>query len=280
MDILGEAFRTSQTAQEFGNMTQTRTIQHADGSVEIIRVLNDATLISFEEWDPIAYEASIVWLEDINQIDFVRFMLATTCETRTGKLIPQSNGRILGYSKLTVDAPTNPNGFYTRRIFFRFAGDDNCPHPPKDVIDPLTIAPGERGAELAKSRIPVLKRWRSKISDPRVEAAVQGRNEVETQRNREALLGALVPETGDPTLLNSRQLLIGRDRFSDLTLPNPTVSSQHCRLNFDSGMWSITDLGSTAGTWVNGAMIRAHEAVILNSGDRIAVGGFQVKIEY
>lgn len=261
-------------------MAQTRIIEHQDGSFEIVRVLNDATLVSFEEWDPIAYEASIVWLEDINQVDFVRFMLATKCETRTGKVIPKSHGRILGYSKLTVDAPTNPDGFYTRRIFFRFLDDDTCQQPPQGVIDPRTIAPGERGAELREKRIPLLKRWRSKVTDARVEAALQGHTESETRRNREALLGALIPRTGDPTLMTTRHLLIGRDRFSDLPLKNPTVSSQHCRLSFDSGMWSIIDLGSNAGTWVNNERIRPHDPVILQSGDQIAVGGFQLKIEY
>ena len=261
-------------------MASTRTIHHPDGSLEIVRVLDDTALVSFAEWDPIAYESSIVWLEDIHEIPFVRFMLATNCETRTGKLLPQNNGRIFGYSKLTVDAPTNPNGFYTRRIFFRFAEDEINLHAPQGVIDPLTIAPGKRGDEFKKRHIPAVKRWRSKISDPRVEAAVQGRTESETRRNREALLGALIPPTGDPTLLNARQILIGRDRFSDVWLKNPTVSSQHCRLNFDSGMWAITDLGSTAGTWVNCEPIRPHEAVPLQSGDQIAVGGFQLKIEY
>lgn len=67
---------------------------------------------------------------------------------------------------------------------------------------------------------------------------------------------------------------IGRREDNDLVLPFGYVSGHHARLEFEAGGWSISDLGSTNGTRVNG---RPAEDTRLASGDRISLGSLDIR---
>ena len=56
---------------------------------------------------------------------------------------------------------------------------------------------------------------------------------------------------------------------------DPGVSRLHAKLIAGpDGSWSVTDLGSTSGTLVNGREIAPGEAVPLGDGDRIHLGAW------
>lgn len=66
------------------------------------------------------------------------------------------------------------------------------------------------------------------------------------------------------------RLVIGRDRSSDIALDDINASRTHAELRFEpQGVWVISDLGSTNGTYVNG---RKAESQPLYDGDRITIG--------
>lgn len=69
-----------------------------------------------------------------------------------------------------------------------------------------------------------------------------------------------------------RTLTLGRDPECDLVVPVPTVSRQHLRLRQVRGQWTVTDLGSTAGTRRQGTALRPQEAVPLLDGDQLDLG--------
>ena len=69
-----------------------------------------------------------------------------------------------------------------------------------------------------------------------------------------------------------RAVTIGRDADCDVVVPIATVSRQHVRLQHERGRWTVTDLGSTAGTRRQGSPIRAKEAVPLMHGDQLDFG--------
>jgi two-component system cell cycle response regulator len=78
------------------------------------------------------------------------------------------------------------------------------------------------------------------------------------------------PELGKRFALNG-ETTIGRDPQSTIPIELFDISRAHARLSpFESG-WTITDLGSTNGTQVNGGDIRAEFQ--LRNGDLIRVGG-------
>ena len=70
--------------------------------------------------------------------------------------------------------------------------------------------------------------------------------------------------------LASARLLIGRESKNDIVVHDINASRTHAELRFEpQGVWTITDLGSTNGTLVNGAEIATHP---LREGDRITIG--------
>lgn len=92
-----------------------------------------------------------------------------------------------------------------------------------------------------------------------------------------------VPQSGDTLTVqegNGRgtiydlpidDVVVGRDPNSFVVLHDGKVSSKHLKLVYDpSGAWSVLDLGSTNGTYINGQRVSGQ--AYLNDGDSIKVG--------
>src|ERR1035437_91564 len=67
--------------------------------------------------------------------------------------------------------------------------------------------------------------------------------------------------------------VIGRAQDCDLVLAEAQVSSHHCRLTHEADGFLLEDLGSTNGTFVNGARIAPREPVHVPHGARVTLGG-------
>ncbi|MGA3161612.1 MAG: FHA domain-containing protein [Terracidiphilus sp.] len=67
--------------------------------------------------------------------------------------------------------------------------------------------------------------------------------------------------------------VIGRAQDCDLVVPDAPVSSHHCRLTHQAGGFTLEDLGSTNGTYVNGVRIPPRESVSVQHGTRVTLGG-------
>ncbi len=66
------------------------------------------------------------------------------------------------------------------------------------------------------------------------------------------------------------EFLIGRGADCDLRLALVDISRHHCLIRLRGGEPTVTDLGSSNGTFVNGQRIRSPAT--LRSGDEIRVG--------
>ncbi|MGA2890114.1 MAG: FHA domain-containing protein [Terracidiphilus sp.] len=66
--------------------------------------------------------------------------------------------------------------------------------------------------------------------------------------------------------------LIGRGNDCDLVVPEPSVSSHHCRLTHHADGFTLEDLGSTNGTFVNGVRIAPGKSVSVPHGARVTLG--------
>jgi hypothetical protein len=65
---------------------------------------------------------------------------------------------------------------------------------------------------------------------------------------------------------------IGADEENDLVLGDRFVSGWHARLRWDGAHWSLEDLGSTNGTWVNGQRCSPHQAQRVPLGATLQIG--------
>jgi pSer/pThr/pTyr-binding forkhead associated (FHA) protein len=70
---------------------------------------------------------------------------------------------------------------------------------------------------------------------------------------------------------------IGRERDNDLVLTDPRVSRYHAQIELVEGQWTVLDLGSVNGTFVNDQPISGPHS--LASEDRIAVGDTELMFE-
>jgi hypothetical protein len=72
--------------------------------------------------------------------------------------------------------------------------------------------------------------------------------------------------------VTSARVVIGRSREADVQVEDSNASRRHCEVaQENAASWSVTDLGSTNGTELNGQRITGASA--LAHGDRITVGG-------
>jgi len=72
--------------------------------------------------------------------------------------------------------------------------------------------------------------------------------------------------------VDRRAAVVGRDPQSDLVLDDASVSRRHALLEASGGGVKLTDLGSTAGTKINGADLTPHVPSTIVAGDFIAFG--------
>jgi serine phosphatase RsbU (regulator of sigma subunit) len=72
-------------------------------------------------------------------------------------------------------------------------------------------------------------------------------------------------------------LTIGRTPPSELLLASPDVSRRHCRIDIEDERATVTDLGSSNGTFVNGARITGPTP--LRNGVRLQLGTTALKYE-
>jgi pSer/pThr/pTyr-binding forkhead associated (FHA) protein len=84
------------------------------------------------------------------------------------------------------------------------------------------------------------------------------------------MVGTLVLPTGQRVVLGEFVLTIGRLPECTITLADTNVSRKHAEVRPEGAGFLLSDLGSTNGTFVNGARITQHE---LSDGDVITFGG-------
>ena len=72
-------------------------------------------------------------------------------------------------------------------------------------------------------------------------------------------------------ITNQHEISIGKAPHNEIVLPDPTVSNTHAVIMVRDGGYSIVDLGSRNGTFVNGERLSTHARTLLH-GDSIQLG--------
>ncbi|MBE4741600.1 MULTISPECIES: DUF6009 family protein [Streptomyces] len=107
----------------------------------------------------LTHEEQVVWLEDPENLDYVRQALDKT-RRRNTKPPYARDGRMVGYALLDDQAEPDPDsGLYKRRVFFLLPHDrDSLPGglyregAPGEAVDPRTIEVKKVGEKTPRSQ--------------------------------------------------------------------------------------------------------------------------------
>jgi pSer/pThr/pTyr-binding forkhead associated (FHA) protein len=81
------------------------------------------------------------------------------------------------------------------------------------------------------------------------------------------------PLTGERFLLDADRVTAGRSEQADIFLDDVTVSRKHAEFVHDGATYTVRDIGSLNGTYVNRNRI---DAVGLSTGDEVQIGKFRM----
>lgn len=76
--------------------------------------------------------------------------------------------------------------------------------------------------------------------------------------------------------LHGDGLTLGRATHVDLALDDVYVSDEHARIQLDGDGWVVRDLGSTNGTYLNGAKVARPTP--LTAGDQLRLGKTRIEV--
>jgi hypothetical protein len=71
------------------------------------------------------------------------------------------------------------------------------------------------------------------------------------------------------------RIVVGRTAEADVSIPELSISTDHCAFEATPFGLRLVDLGSTNGTIVDGSLLREGESARLHSGSRIVLGRFE-----
>jgi hypothetical protein len=102
------------------------------------------------------------------------------------------------------------------------------------------------------------------VSAPSLDAAAVSR-----------LIGRVFPLRRSPQSPPGSTISVGRTSDNDVAVPEYSISKRHCLIRVDaSGAATLTDLGSTNGTTIDGAPATPKKPVALKDGTMIGLGRF------
>ena len=89
--------------------------------------------------------------------------------------------------------------------------------------------------------------------------------------------GVLAVPGGQVLRIGEQPIIIGRQPDCDIVFDDPNISRRHAEVRIAAGEYTISDLGSTNGTKVNGVAVSLARA--LRDGDIITLGSNSIRFE-
>lgn len=148
--------------------------------------------------------------------------------------------------------------------------EENADVPPGDlrVACALVDASGEEVPEGEPERLGGIEAGHTMVLDRDALLSAKPRAPGGAIVAREGSVRREVPLTADP-------LTVGRDPKNDIVLDDRRVSRRHAEIRLRLGRYTLYDLQSTNGTFVNGRRIAE---MVLSDNDRITIGGAELAV--
>jgi len=73
-------------------------------------------------------------------------------------------------------------------------------------------------------------------------------------------------------------IVVGRNSTNDLVVKHDSVSRQHCRIEVAKGVFYVTDLGSSNGTFIDGHKLEPQKRTACLSAQQLTIGKLDCQI--
>lgn len=83
---------------------------------------------------------------------------------------------------------------------------------------------------------------------------------------------------GTPSFEVANKSTVGRTT-GDITIADPSLSNEHATFSVQDGLMTVTDHGSTNGTFIDGKRIKPGKNMIVDQGDHVLLGPISVEIK-
>lgn len=87
------------------------------------------------------------------------------------------------------------------------------------------------------------------------------------------------PRGGEALPVPLPVVTVGRAPACEVVVDDDSVSDRHARLAYEAGGWTVTDLGSTNGTAVEGKRLEPNVAAPLPYGAALRLGGVHLRFQ-
>jgi hypothetical protein len=81
------------------------------------------------------------------------------------------------------------------------------------------------------------------------------------------------------TIINGSEATIGRSVKCEVTVPDESLSRQHCKIEIQNGNFFVTDLGSANGVYLDGEKIEANARTAFSSYNQLNLGPLECVVE-
>jgi len=119
---------------------------------------------------------------------------------------------------------------------------------------------------------------RRRPSKPAPRPAVAAPSEPSRRSRRIPKELVVQPPNGDPRTvsLSGHGVVLGRGQSADVYIDDVYASDEHAEILPDDGSWSVRDLGSTNGTFLNGAKVTRPTPLAV--GDQVRLGKTRIEV--
>lgn len=73
-------------------------------------------------------------------------------------------------------------------------------------------------------------------------------------------------------------VIVGRSPKSDLVIPHDSISRNHCRIEVEKGIFYITDLGSSNGTFLDGQKVTPEQRTPFLTSSQLTLGKLDCEV--